>query len=55
MSEMTIVQLMAAQWERALRKQRQPGHGEWQALPFVCMFMVCITAAILEPFRQRAA
>ena len=61
MSDMTLVQLMNMQRERELREQRQPGHCDWLALPFVCMFVVCailcmsvagIVAVILGLFCQ---
>ena len=41
MSKMTIVQLLAAQRGRELRKQGKPGTWSWIELPFVCILCVC--------------
>ena len=57
MRDMTLGSLMPinAQRESDLRERRKEGHWEWHDVPFLCKFMVCITAALLESFRQRAA
>jgi hypothetical protein len=42
MSEMTIIQLIAAQRERELQEQGKPGTCAWFELPALCILCMCI-------------